>query len=290
MHETRQQGAGQVSNDDQFRFVNLLALELDNGDIRLPSLPDVVIKIRDMLESETADYEQISQAISVDPVLVAKLFVYANSALYNRANVRIDTLDGAISRLGLEVVRNTAMSIAMKQLYEADKHSHAAKHLRAIWARGMKLSCMAFAIAQRHPELNAETAFLCGLMHDVGKLYIITKAREFPDLLGNAKSMQAVFDEWHAQISKSIIESWGFPDEVAESSDPDTYANNDGDVSPVLADVMVAAKLLLDSNDAGQLAFDEQPSCTKLGIEESDAPELLLAYRAKLQTMQQALA
>lgn len=279
-----------MSNDEQFRFVNLLALELDNGDIKLPSLPDVVIKIRDVLESDTADFGQISQAISVDPVLVAKLFVYANSALYNRANVKIETLDAAISRLGLEVVRNTAMSIAMKQLYEADKHSHAAKQLRAVWARSMKLSCMAFAIAQRRPEFNAETAFLCGLMHDVGKLYIITKAREFPDLLGDAKSMQAVFQDWYAQISKSIIESWGFPDDVAESADPDTYADNDDEILPALADVMVAAKLLLDSNDYGHLAFDEQPSCTKLGIDNDGAAELLLAYRAKLKTMQQTLA
>ncbi len=279
-----------MGNEEQFRFVNLLALELDNGDIKLPSLPDVVIKIRNVLESETADFDQISQAISVDPVLVAKLFVYANSALYNRANVKIDTLDGAIGRLGLEVVRNTATSIAMKQLYEADQHRHAAKYLRAVWARSMKLSCMAFAVAGRCPELNPETAFLCGLMHEVGKLYIITKAKEFPDLLGNAKSMQAVFDEWHAQISKSIIESWGFDDDVAESADPDSYASNDDDVAPVFADVMVAAKLLLDSNDLGHLAFDEQPSCTKLGIDNDGAARLLLAYREKLKTMQQTLA
>ena len=279
-----------VSNDEQFRFVNLLALELDNGDIQLPSLPDVVVKIRNMLESETANFDQISQAISVDPVLVAKLFVYANSALYNRANVKIDTLDGAIGRLGLEVVRNTAMSIAMKQLYEADKYSHAAGQLRAVWARGMKLSCMAFAIAQRRSEFNPETAFLCGLMHDVGKLYIITKAKEFPELLGDARSMQAVFDEWHPQISKSIIESWGFSDDVAESADPNTYANDDADVPPVLADVMVAAKLLMDSNDSGQLAFDQQPAYAKLGIDEDAAAGLLLAYREKLKAMQQSLA
>ena len=216
-----------MTRDDQFRFVSLLGLELENGDITLPSLPDVVIKIRNMLEKDNADFVQISQAVSVDAVLVSRLFVFANSAYYNRANVKIDTLEGAIGRLGFEVVRNTAMSIAMKQLYEAEKHSHSAKQLRAVWARGMKLSCMAYAVAKRRPDLNEETAFLCGLLHDVGKLYIITKAEEFPDLLGDAKSMQAVFDEWTAQISKSIIESWGFPDPVVESADPDSYADHD---------------------------------------------------------------
>ncbi len=42
-----------TDNNDQFRFVSLLALELDNGDISLPSLPDVVLKIRKLLEDET---------------------------------------------------------------------------------------------------------------------------------------------------------------------------------------------------------------------------------------------
>ena len=67
-----------MSKEDQFRFVSLLALELENGDIALPSLPDVVIKIRNMLESDNADFDQISQAVSVDPVLVSRLFVFAS--------------------------------------------------------------------------------------------------------------------------------------------------------------------------------------------------------------------
>ncbi len=279
-----------VKKEDQFRFVSLLGLELENGDISLPSLPDVVIKIRNMLEKDTADFVQISQAVSVDPVLVSRLFVFANSAYYNRANVKTDTLESAIGRLGFEVVRNTAMSIAMKQLYEAEKHSHSAKHLRAVWANGMKLSCMAYAVAKRRPDLNEETAFLCGLLHEVGKLYIITKAEDFPELLGDEKSMRAVFDEWNAQISKSIIESWGFPDSVVESADPDSYADHDDGVPAQYADVMLVAKLLLDSTDASALEIEEHPSCAKLGVDEQVAADLLVAYRDKLKTMQQSLA
>ena len=82
-----------MDQNDHFRFVSLLALELENGDIRLPSLPDVVLKIRKMLESDNCDFERISQAVSVDPVLVSRLFVFANSAYYNRANIKADTLN-----------------------------------------------------------------------------------------------------------------------------------------------------------------------------------------------------
>jgi len=279
-----------TANNDEFRFVSLLALELDNGDISLPSLPDVVMKIRQLLEDENTDFERLSRAISMDPVLVSRLFVFANSAFYNRANIKIETLDGAISRLGIEVVRNTAMSVAMKQLYTSEKHSHASKYLRAVWARGMKLSCMSFAIAKRLPQLNDETAFLCGLLHEVGKLYIITKAEEFPAFLGEKGSFDAVLETWNSQISKSIIESWGFPDEVAQSADPATYLDQDQNTAPCYVDAVYVAKYLVDHGQAESLDLSADPSCVKLGVSEVTVSNVLTTYREKLKTMQQSLA
>lgn len=280
-----------MQQSNQFRFVTLLALELENGDIVLPSLPDVVTKIRESLASADCDFQRVSQAVSIDPVLVSKLFVYANSALYNRANVEIDTLEGAIGRLGFEVVRNTAMSLAMKQLYRADKKNKTEKYLRAIWARGMKLSSMGFAIARQQGGMNPETAFLCGVMHEVGKLYILTKAEEFPELLGNSRKLAAVMQEWNPQISKSIIESWGFPDDVIESADPDSFVDDDLDAPPALADVMAVARLLVDGKEEMLAsAFEENPSCQKLGISEAVAAEIMDTYREKLQSMQQTLS
>lgn len=274
-----------MEQSDHFRFVSLLALELDNADISLPSLPDVVIKIRNMLEREDCDFDKISQAVSVDPVLVSKLFVYANSAYYNRANVKIETLDAVIGRLGFEVVRNTAMSLAMKQLYNSDKHDKTANQQRKIWARGMKLSSMAFAIAQKQSALNQETAFLCGLMHEVGKLYILTKAEDFPELLGDAGSLQLVYDEWNPQITKSIIESWGFSEEVVHTADPASYVKNGTDEPADLVDVIVVARLLLDGNEANlEQIFDEDESCRRLGVDTKAAPELMSSYREKLQS------
>lgn len=280
-----------MGGNDQFRFVSLLALELQNGDIYLPSLPDVVLKIRRLLESDNCDFDKVSQAVSVDPVLVSRLFVFANSALYNRANVKIDTLDAAIGRLGFEVVRSTTMSLAMKQLYHADKSDKCARHLRAVWARGMKLSCMAHAIADARSNLNAESAYLCGLMHEVGKLYILTKAEDFPAFLGDPKSLNRVMDEWNAQISKSIIESWGFSDDVAKSTDPATYVDDDVESPPGFVDVIVVAKLLLDGDEGSATQrFEVDPSCKKLGLNEHVAADVMLAYRQKINSMQQSLS
>ena len=279
-----------MSADEQFRFVNLLALELANGDITLPSLPDVVIKIRNMLENDSADFDKVSNAVSVDPVLVSKLFVFANSALYNRAGVTIDTLDGAIGRLGFEVVRNTAMSIAMEQLYMAEKHTHAKKYLQAIWARGMKLSCLGWAVARVNRVVNDESAFLAGLMHDVGTLYIVTKADDFPEMLGKQESFDQIVAEWNAQISKGIIESWGFNEEMAESPDADHYLSEDHAEPPKLCDVMHVSRLIIDENEDESLDFSEIMSCRKLGINKDSIVDVMSNYRDKLKSMQSSLS
>ena len=279
-----------MSAQDRFRFVSLLALELENGDISLPSLPDVVMKIRKMLESDDCDFGRVSQAISIDPVLVSRLFVFANSAYYNRANVEIDTLDSAIGRLGFEVVRSTAMSLAMKQLYDSDKHDDVNKYLRAIWARGMKLSSMTFAVSKLQTSLNEETAYLCGLLHDVGKLYVLTKAKEFPEFMSDAESLQSVMTEWNPQIAKSIIESWGFASEIIESTDPDSFVDDDIGSPPNYADIMYVSKLLLDANDEKlQDVFENNLSCQKLAMSEDAAAKVMTAYRDKLTSMQQSL-
>ncbi len=280
-----------MSNNEQFRFVSLLALELENGDIALPSLPDVVLKIRKLLEDDSCSFEQVSQAISVDPVLVSRLVVFANSAYYNRANIKTETLEAAISRLGLEVVRNTAMSLTMKQLYASEKHSHAEKYLRAVWAKGMKLSCMAFAVARRCSNLNHETAFLCGLMNEVGKLYIITKAEEFPEFMGDKQGFESVLEEWNAQVSKSIIESWGFSEEMAKSADPEHYLDPDPATEPQFIDIVTVARYLLDAQEEGLDAlFEEDPSFARLRVGAGDVPDVMGEYRDKLTNMQQSLS
>jgi len=229
-------------------------------------------------------------AVSVDPVLVSRLFVFANSAYYNRANLEIETLDGAIGRLGLEVVRSTAISTAMKQIYAFEKHSGSTRDLKAIWARGMKLSCMAFAVAKTTSKTNEETAFLCGLMHEVGKLYILTKADEFPEILGDPKSLHAMFEQWNGQISKSIVESWGFSDEMAESADPAHYLDEDPGSPARLVDVVWVAKLLVDNDSGSGLDPANVPSFEKLGIREKTLPDILGCYRDKLTSTQQALS
>ena len=279
-----------MPSKQQFEFVQQLARELTAGDISLPSLPDVVIKIRNLLEEESCDFNQVSKVVSIDPVLVSKLFVFANSAYHNQTGEKIESLEAAISRLGLELVRNTAMSLAVKQLLMAEQHKSIVQHIRKVWARSMQYSCMSHAVAAQKGDLNQETAFMCGLLHEVGKLYILTKAKDFPEFLGDQDSFNDVLREWHSQIGRCIVESWGFPQSVVESMVPDEFLDEHTHLQPEMVDVVFVAGMLLHESDDDPQELGAVPACQKLGINEDSKHRISAAYQEKLASVRQSFA
>ena len=279
-----------MTDEQAMSFVSRLAHELGSGSVRLPSLPDVVVKIRKLLEQQTCDFDRVAQVVSADPMLVSRLLVFANSAAYNPTGENVKSLDTAISRLGFELVRNTAISIAIKQLFLGEQHKAVAKQIRELWARSMQFSSLSHAIAEQNRTVNQETAFLCGLMHDVGKLYILSKSKDYPEFLGDPLSLQIILTEWHAKIGKSILEAWGFPAEVCESVDPAEYLDEHTHHEPVMADVMFVAERILAAAEEGPPDFLAMPAAIRLGIDEDVASNILIAYKGKLMSVQDALS
>ncbi len=279
-----------MTDREAMKFVTELAHELSSGQVQLPSLPDVVVKIRRLLEQKNCDFDSVAQVVNADPMLVSRLMVFANSAAYNTSGENVTSVEAAISRLGFELVRNTAISLAIKQLFLGEKHKAIARHVRNLWAGSMQLSSLAHALAENHEDIDEDTAYLCGLMHHVGKLYILTKAKDYPEFLGNAGALQLVIDEWHGKIGKSILETWGFPAEICESVDPGENLDEHTHLAPTMADVMFVAQRLFAAADEGAPDFAAIPSCVKLGIDEQSAAEVLTAYREKLQSVQSLLS
>jgi len=274
----------------EFEFVKQLAHDLASDKVNLPSFPAVVIKIRDLLEDEECDIAKVSKIVSVDAVLVSKLFVFANSSYHNRSGEAVTSLEVAMSRLGLQLVRNTALSLAVKQLMLAEKHKSSVADVRMIWSTSMRLAALSYAIAEKSGNVDEETAFMCGLLHQIGKLYILTRAKDYPDFLGDKASLQEVQDQWHAQIGRSIVEAWGFPAPVFQSLDPSEYRDERTQLQPAPVDVVFAAAGLVTKEESTWPELMQEAVWQKLRLDENDAVAVASAYREKLATIQQSLA
>jgi len=278
------------SAEEQTQFLQQLAEDLNSKNIKLPSFPDVVINIRTALEDPTCSSERLADVVRTDAVLVARLLMAANSAFHNRAGIEIVDLNLAISRLGFEVVRNTAITLAVEQIFNASQHEELRESIKNIWSNSLSLASMCFVIAQQSDNLNPDNAFLCGLLHEVGKLYILTKAREFPNLMGDADSLRTVLDQWYASVGKSIVEAWGFSDEIASSLEIEENLSSDSSAPATFVDVIYAARLVLENNDEEDLDAASQDIVGKLKINADSLPGLREAFDQHAQSMRASVS
>ncbi len=278
-----------MSADEQTRFLQELAEDLNSRNIQLPSFPDVVINIRTALEDPTCSSERLAEVVKTDPVLVARLLMSANSAFHNRAGIEIVDLNLAISRLGFEVVRNTAITLAVEQIFAASEHKELKNAVKEIWSSSLSLASMSFVIARSEGKLNPDNAFLCGLLHEIGKLYILTKARDYPGLMGDADSLNTVLDQWYTSIGKSIIEAWGFSSEIADSVESDENVSDDENAAATRVDVVYLAKLVLE--DADDLVETDSflGHAGKLNVNAESLPALQEAYELHAQSTRQSV-
>lgn len=271
---------------EYFKFVQSLAIDLNRNDLKLTSFPDVVMRIRKALDDPDTTGEKLAEILSVDPVLASRMLVLANSTFYSPAGIKIQSLAAAVGRIGFEKVRTSAISYAV-ELMHASKNLGALKdELRRNWSDGIRLAAMSEAIAQHCSELDADNAFVAGLLHRIGVLYIYTKYDEYPSILQDKDARRNLVNEWAAPIGESIVSNWNFSDEIKSTLNP----NEDGSrtfCDPAdLADVVIAAKASLNGGVAG--VFDMIQG-KRLNLSEEIVPEIMASYETKLGSLAAAV-
>lgn len=275
-----------MSQDEYFQFVKSLAVELNRKEIELTSFPDVVIRVRKALDDPDVTPVQLGQVLGVDPVLASRILVLANSSHYNRGSLKIDGLDAAVGRIGFETVRKTAIAYAVEQLHAAKGLQALKSELRQAWSESLRLAAMSEVIAQTHGELDGDSAFIAGLLNQIGVLYIFSKYDDYPTLLQDPDARQKLVEEWTAPISDSIVSNWKFSKAIQASVNPDDDEASRRGTKANLADVVRLAKAAL--NGAGDDACD-CPEARRLEVTNEQLPAIMSAYKEKLDTLASAV-
>lgn len=226
-----------------FSFVERLAKDLKDERLELPSFPEAVLRVQRALQSPETTTEEIVRILSSEPALAARLLRIANSAEFRRMEGEITDLRKAVSRMGFNMVRSVSVAFAMRQLRRKDTYSAAVQaELEAVWKESIEIAAASFVIAKKATRVNPEQALLTGLLHVLGRLYIVMRAQDMPEL--SEADMTSVVGSWHAAIGKAILESWGLPESLQHAVEhQDEFETEfDGDVG--LTDILIAAKLL----------------------------------------------
>jgi len=195
-----------------------LAASVDGDTVDLPSLPDVVLKIRDALARDDVDLDRLAELAGADPALAARLMKIANSALFARGTNPPSTLHAAVVRLGSRMVRNTAIAIAAQQIFIGYSSEAIRPEIERIWRHSVHVAALChLLLVVRRTLIAPEEGFLAGLLHEVGRLFILLRTQDHEALRAEPEALEAVIDEWQARVGARVVEAWEFPQGLADA-------------------------------------------------------------------------
>jgi HD-like signal output (HDOD) protein len=278
---------------DAFLFVQALATELSSGKVELPGFPNIVARIQRVLSDDNVPTDKVVKVIGAEPVLATRLMQMANSAALNFSGKPIMDLRCAVMRVGLNVVRSSTIAFAMTQLAQAPLLKGLEKPLDALWSRTPLVASLCYVVARRLTNVNPDAAMLAGLLHNIGRLYILTRASRHRALFNDVASYHAIERDWHLGIATALLENWEIPDEIvlAVRDCEDLARDSRGSVS--VTDVLVGASLIAlhkDQPDMLEARLQSVKPAARLNLNRTVCEALLNQSAGEIAALREALS
>lgn len=292
MNATTAQSASAEGYNAAFEFVKALAFELSAGKIDLPSFPDVAVRVRRALADDRTTVEQVTRIVGSEPALAARLLKMSNSAMLNRSGRQVTDLKAAIARMGYNMVRSAAISFAMAQIRAAANLKSVEKQLRELWEHSTYVAALCYVVAKKQTRINPDEAFLAGLLHGIGKLYILSRCERHPMLFADAEALAQVIRDWHANVGKAIMENWEMAESLVDAIGDQEDIAREHDGAADLTDVVICANMMAAYfNDPADLKLNMQGvnAFRMLSLDATTTGAIIVECREEIEALRNAL-
>ncbi len=200
-------------------LVELVAQRILSGEARLPVFHATAARIQQEISKEDPDPRRIEQLVGSDQALTAEVLRFSNSAFYKGLN-QVTTVRSAIVRLGVNEVANIVMTVTHENQFRSPNPLvHGL--MRKLWRHALGTAIAAHWLARTCglPALVHE-AFFAGLLHDVGKLFVLTVVEELPRTAPQAAALspallEEAMDRLHAAEGYRLMQHWDLPEVYA---------------------------------------------------------------------------
>lgn len=208
----------------------------------LPTLSPIATRVLELSGSSDAEISEIVELVESDPTLAARLLAMCRRADKGLA-VAVTTVERAVMLLGLDAVRAALLSVQVFELLDSPaaepapvdpgaldggRLSGPPVDRRSIWLFSLAVACAAEALAQRMAPKgpNPSEVFLCGLLHDLGKIALDrVMPRSFAAIAQTTERRRADFAEVsrrvigidHRTVGKRLGEHWGLPHTIQDA-------------------------------------------------------------------------
>ncbi len=214
----------------------------------LPQFPENIIAINRLLSNPDSKMSDIAMQISNDVSLSAELLKIVNSAAFALASPCASIYD-AVRLVGIRGIKNMLFSIGAVHSFDSISNNKA-----ELWKHAYQVAFYSYNIARNFfsGQRNIiEDAYICGLLHDMGKIIF---ENSHPIFIEHTRNICAerhispvIFEKLmagvnHAEIGARIAEKWNFPDIIINT----IRYHHAPDSAPANIEKLVAAVYLAD--------------------------------------------
>lgn len=184
----------------------------------IATLPEVTLRIIDMVEDPSSTAQDLNKLITNDPALCSRILKVVNSAFYGLPG-QIGSINRAVVLLGLNAVKNIAIATSLAKLFRGGELCPTFS-ARDLWVHSTGVAAAAKLLADAASIGLSDEAFLAGLLHDVGIMVEMQAARHklievferLPDAKGSFIEVEdEVFGANHQDFGRGLCERWKFP-------------------------------------------------------------------------------
>ena len=199
------------------------AVELVKGIAKLASLPEVCVRVNEMVDDPRSSAAEIGKVISRDTALTAQLLRMANSAFYNFPS-KVDTISRAVTVVGERELRYLVLALSAVRTFSQIPVELI--NMASFWRHNVYCGVVARLVAGQCHVLHSERLFVAGLMHDVGMLVMMNRVPELERQAlaesesGEKEQYQAeneLFGFDHAEVGGILMRQWNIPEALCES-------------------------------------------------------------------------
>ena len=261
---------------EEAALCDLLHERMESGTLELPLLPDATARVLEAVRDDGCDARRLADTIQGDQALAGHVLRVSNSAGY-RPSQPIVSLPQAVSRLGFQTLGEIAMAVTLKG--RVFKVSRFEEVVRGLWRHSAAAGAYAKEIA-RLRRRNVEGAFLCGLLHDIGRPVILQAVVDLEKAIRRTFAEDEVIaaaNSLHCQVGARMVHQWSLPDwmesAIAWHHEYEKASSHKDEVMmTALANRLAHWALEAADDDRGD--FESQPLLVDLNIYEDELQSL----------------
>jgi HD-like signal output (HDOD) protein len=257
--------------------------------VQLPPMPQLATRLRDLLSREDeCDARQVAELVKNEPAVAASILRIANSAAFGGLR-QVTDLHQAIARLGLRQVGSMTTALLVKGHFAAEPRGAKTEILSILWDHSVATAFASKRLANHIGRVDAEEAFLAGLLHDCGRLLVLKAVDHLQTFEQDGRITSTLLLELmetlHCELGHRTLTAWNLPAaicNVALRHEEEPVEGSEPLLVCVQAADLIAQKLGLHLRPQPDLNLLQEPAIEIVGLGDLELGMLMVDLEDEL--------